>query len=585
MSRLIGQLKITPITLGLLTVIFLSNAIRFLGLEYSPPDFYVDEAAGATQALCILESATDFFGSHLPLFVQGVGDAFYSPTYLYGQVIWSGIFGKSIFVFRAFIAFISCLSILFLFLFVKDVAGQKVALYVALAGSIMPWSFHFSRIAWDPPVGVFFLITALWACYRFRNSLITSLLFSLAAYSYSPLRIAVPIICIFLPNIQKKEKFLVCIWGAIFAIPLLIQMQIPEFTARSESISLWGSYSSNQFKDLNFWQLTFIAIKQFFLHFSPDFLFMTGDKNIRHSIQTFGELSWLDLSAYIGGAITLLYLVKEKSSNILSVQERRLLAIAVLGIIANTIPAALTNQGVPHALRSLGCWPFYAIITGCSLNFISRVVSERIVVISTISIGSIFFSAYLFHFFINYPDVAKNYFSRDTSKINKAFDLISSNGWLCKDVPKLADELLEIKLNEAILFSSSGYGALYFLGENWESPEPWGIWAKPNGAKLRLVNVPPNAKSIAFALKAIITPSHQNQSVEISINGREPKTFNLNNAGENLIEMMLDPSDLKDNKILWIEIFSTNPVTPIQAGISQDDNRLLGVGLLSVTLR
>jgi len=95
--------------------IILLNALRFIGLDISPPGFYVDEAAGATQALCILESATDFFGTHLPLFTQGVNDAFYTPTYLYGQVVWSGIFGNSIAAFRAFIAFISCLTILFIY--------------------------------------------------------------------------------------------------------------------------------------------------------------------------------------------------------------------------------------------------------------------------------------------------------------------------------------------------------------------------------------------------------------------------------------------------------------------------------------
>ena len=317
MPFLSNKLKIEPMTFGLLFVILLSNGIRFLGLEFSPPGFYIDEAAGATQALCILEGATDFYGSYLPLFAQGVSDAFYTPTYLYGQVVWSGIFGKSIFVFRAFIAFISCLTSLFLYLFIKDISNRKVALYAALAGSIMPWSFHFSRIAWDPPVGVFFLVAALWACYRFKNSFLTAFLLSLAAYSYSPLRIAVPIIWIFLPNITRRKKFLVCIWGVILAIPLLIQMRIPEFAARSELIALWGAYPSNQFKDLNFLQLSIVALKQFFLHFSPDFLFISGDKNIRHSIQVFGELSWLDLAAHIGGVISFIYLVKNKSSNFL----------------------------------------------------------------------------------------------------------------------------------------------------------------------------------------------------------------------------------------------------------------------------
>lgn len=574
----------------MLYLILLLNTFRFIGLETSPLGFYVDEVAGATQALCILESGRDFYGDFLPLFFPGVNDAYYTPGYIYGLALWSSIFGKSIFAFRLFIAVVSCLTIFFLYFWVKKESTKKIALYVALAASIMPWSFHFSRIAWDPPVGVFFLIAGLWASSQIKNSLVTASLLSFAAYSYSPLRIAIPLIWVFLPGVTKREKVLVSLWGLILAIPLIIQMQIPEFMARSELRSLWGNYSTNQFRDKNFLELLLIAGDQFLSHFSFKFLFISGDQNIRHSIQAFGELSWLDAFGLAGGFSAFIYLsIKNWGCKYFVHGEKKLITIALLGILANTIPSALTNEGTPHALRSLGSWPFYALLTGIFLNLLSKVLQEKYVLISTILISLLFFGSYQIYFFKTYPTVAKNYFASDKSKINEAFNLISNEGVLCRDVPKegkprLPNELVKIKLNKAILFSTNGYGALYLSG-GWQEQEPWGIWSKPQGAKLRFTDVPTNARSIVLVLKAVISPSHPRQVLKISLTGEIGENFELHSSIQNVIQIPLGSQLLNTSNEIQIEFSVISPVSPIEAGISNSDNRDLGIGLVSVTFK
>lgn len=574
----------------MLPLILLLNAFRFIGLETSPPGFYVDEMAGATQALCILESGHDFYGDFLPLFFQGVNDAYYTPAYIYGLALWGSVFGKSIFAFRLFIALVSCLTICFLYFWVKKESTQKIALYAALAASIMPWSFHFSRIAWDPPVGVFFLIAGLWASSQIKNSLVTASLLSLAAYSYSPLRIAIPLIWVFLPGVTRREKVLVSLWGLILAIPLIIQMQIPEFMARSELRSLWGNYSTNQFRNKNFLELLLIAGDQFLSHFSFKFLFISGDQNIRHSIQAFGELSWLDAFGLAGGFLAFIYLsVKNWGCKYFDQGEKKLIIVAILGIVANTLPSALTNEGTPHALRSIGSWPFYALLTGIFLNVMSKVLHEKYVSISAIVISLLFFGSYQVYFFKTYPTLAKNDFAPDKSKINEAFHLISNEGVSCRDVPKegkprLPTELVKIKLNKPILFSSSGYGALYLSG-NWQEQEPWGIWSKPQGAKLRFINVPTNARSIILVLKAVTSPSHPKQTLKISSTLGIEENFELYSPIQNVIQIPLSSHHLNANNEIQIEFSVISPVTPIEAGLSNSDNRNLGIGLVSVTFK
>jgi len=69
----------------LIYLLLILNSLKFIGLDYTPPGFYIDEVAGAVQAICLQESGRDFYGDFLPLFAPGVNDAFYTPTYLYGQ--------------------------------------------------------------------------------------------------------------------------------------------------------------------------------------------------------------------------------------------------------------------------------------------------------------------------------------------------------------------------------------------------------------------------------------------------------------------------------------------------------------------
>ena len=574
----------------MLYLLLLLNSLKFIGLENSPPGFYIDEVAGAVQALCLRETGRDFYGDFLPLFVPGVNDAFYTPVYLYGQAAWITVFGKSIFVFRAFIAFVSVITIGFLFAWVKQISSQKIALYVALSASVMPWSFHFSRIAWDPPVGVCFLVIGLWSVYRSHRPLLVALLLSLAAYSYAPLRIAIPIIWIFLPRIQAKTKLWVIFWSALLAIPLLLQMQIPEFMARSELRALWSPYSTNQFRNLDSIQLAFVGLEQFFVHFTPQFLFFSGDLNPRHSIGAFGELSYLDLFTYTASLGTLIYLFfKHRQRPFFSDAEKHLATIALLGIVANTVPAALTNEGAPHALRTIGAWPFYALLTGALLAFLARNWPKKILPTVAVIIAVIFFLLYQFYFYSQYRYSVKDYFLPDNSKINQAYRLMSEQGASCKAVPKepkpkLPNELVKIQLKRPIVFSALGYGALY-LGGSWYEQEPWGVWSKPNGSLLRFLKVPPNAKSLSLTMKVIISPSHPQQTLLVRVNDGPIQTFILKDPVQNTIDLALSSQDVMRTHGLEIYLTTPGSVNPIDAGISTVDNRTLGIGLLSAVFR
>jgi hypothetical protein len=162
---------------------------------------------------------------------------------------------------------------------------------------------------------------------------------------------------------------------------------------------------------------------------------------------------------------------------------------------------------------------------------------------------------------------------------------MTEQGLSCKAVPKepkpkLSNELVKIQLKRPIVFSNLGYGALY-LGGSWHDQEPWGIWSKPDSSLLRFLTVPPNAKSLSLTLKVIVSPSHPEQILLVRVNDGPEQSYTLKDPVQNTIEITLTTPDLMRTHGLEIHLATPGAVNPIDAGISREDNRTLGAGLIS----
>ena len=153
--------RLLPWFVPVLAIVWL--VLRFVGLEQSPPGFYGDEFRGALHLICIGETGESAYGERWPVFVRGAGGGFYTPPFLYFGAVWAKLFGYSIASFRAIAAFFSVLTIAALYGWVRRAAGPEIAAWSAFVAALSPWSFQFSRIAWDPPLAPAFLMLGLWA--------------------------------------------------------------------------------------------------------------------------------------------------------------------------------------------------------------------------------------------------------------------------------------------------------------------------------------------------------------------------------------------------------------------------------------
>ena len=418
----------------LIFLILILNIIRFVGLDQSPPGFYVDEAAGAAQVMCIKETGADLFRNSTPLFTPGLGGGYYTAPYVYGSALWTSMVGNSTAGFRSFLAFITCLSVAMIYLWVRRRTTESTALIAALLASISPWAFQFSRIAWDPPLAPFFILLGLYLYdlqYRFRW-IPASLAFALASYAYPGNRIQAAALLFLIPGIHWREKLKGFGAYLVFLIPLILKsIEDPMFTARARMLIIWSGHPMNPFHEDHFFGLCWDFIQNILLHLTPEFLLVSGDHNLRHSTQMNGMMSYPEYLILTSALIVFLVNGIRKRKIIFDRFPTFLFAAAILGIT----PAALTWESVPHALRAIGAWPFFVMLAAYAFSQISkRYIHSWTSILIASSLG---FACYFnYYYFTSYPELSASWFQTEQNPIGTAYQRMINDGISCDTIQK-----------------------------------------------------------------------------------------------------------------------------------------------------
>jgi len=412
--------------------------VRFVGLAKSPHGFFGDETLGAVHVICLSQRGPGA-GKPWPLFAGGGAGGFYSPPYLYSALAWTHLFGHSIPSFRAMAAFFNVMTIAGLALIAHRLGGRLLALTTAVAAALSPWSFQFSRIAWDPPLAPAFIVWGTYLLLRAPRpfaSLLAGLAFALAMYAYPPARVQAPLwLWILLLVLWQRGKLT---RGSLFAalgsmtlasIPLVVLTRNGTLTTRISELSIIGSKWTEQQRGTTpeplFVLRTFLD--NLHAHLRPSYLFFSGDGNLRHSTQGVGELGPVDALALgllvVAGAHSMASRLFPRSvsapSAPVDAADLRLGCLAVVGAVLGTLPAAFTWDGVPHALRSIGTWPFVVFMSGLVL---ARA-WERSAWVGPILllVGVVYSALFLpFYFFRAYQNAAPMWFHRDLQEAVEA---------------------------------------------------------------------------------------------------------------------------------------------------------------------
>jgi len=381
-SRIREQSRTTRTFLALCAaIVVVACCARFVGLEVAPPGFWVDEAAISTQVICLRDTGFDWWGKDHPLFSQVLGNGFTTPTWMYLAAAWTGVFGDRIAAFRSLAALAGTFTVLGVAVFVfRSTESIVASVFAALACAISPWAFLGSRVAWDPSLAPAFLawglaLTApgLMTVPRWQLGL-AGVLFSLAAYSYPPARLTVVILLLligvfaFVQSRQERFDTRGFLFGAgalygsflLCCLPLIDLTLSGELQGRFDRLAIWNRDYLAARGDTSASMVVRVFLEESAKFLHPDYWIFRGDANLRHHFGFGGMLSTVDLLAWLG--FIGLFLNRRLSRD--SVVP---ILFLFAGLIAAILPAALTMEGNPHALRSNTSIVFLSGLTGLFL--------------------------------------------------------------------------------------------------------------------------------------------------------------------------------------------------------------------------
>jgi hypothetical protein len=394
-------------------------AIRFVDLDGTPSGFYMDEAAGAANMICIATEGVSEKGVSFPLFFeefQGDG-TFFTPAYVYSGALWTKLFGSSIASVRAHVALYAVLTVFGVAAVGWRMLGRDAGLLAGLAAAVSPWSFQFSRIAWDPPLMPCFLVWGIFFLFRKSalHAVFSGVLLAAAMYSYPPARAQVPLLLPVLILVRwlmdEPDERRLRSHGIFWAIHLgTLGAILSPLVVRTLDGTLGGRFSDvgilnrewllSAYGDASIWTVLAVFGRNLGLHFSGGFLFLRGDANLRHGTGLFGVLSWIDMLALLAAMTIAIILVTRRSSRGEWGSVLPAVLLSLLGVLSGFSVSSLTREGIPHALRSIGSWPFLSLLTGTILWAALRLGRGLPYVIATIAMAfSISFSGvYFFHY-------------------------------------------------------------------------------------------------------------------------------------------------------------------------------------------
>src|SRR3989338_3386574 len=375
--------------LTLIIIVAIGAFFRFWHLNELPPGLYPDEAMNGVNAIHALNNA-DF-------------EAFYPENngreglFINLQVLSVQIFGPTAWSLRATSAAIGTLTVLIFYFLLKEfLSFFKERLtknneafsffnneyFVPTATFLLAvnsWHVHFSRIGFRAIMVSFLLSLALLFLLRgmrtkqIKNYILSGFWWGLGFYSYIGFRLS-PILglAVFIFDAvswrvhRKTESFktffshyiVLGIATVVTMIPLLgyLLSHPQDISSRSSGISVFASTNPI---------LTFLeSAAKTALMFN-----IAGDWNWRHNLAGAPQLTLLVSAVFLIGALILI------KNTFLAFKEKNIAGafpvVFIFGwLFVMLMPAMLTNEGLPHALRSIGAIPPVIILATIGLIWI-----------------------------------------------------------------------------------------------------------------------------------------------------------------------------------------------------------------------
>lgn len=380
----------------LILILLVAILLRFYKISTLPYPLNGDEKAFGYYAWSVSHFGTDEYGNKFPLYFPSIGDYKY-PVYAYLTAPFAYIFGLNSYLPRLVSSLASILMIFVIYKFSKLLfKSEKIALLSAGLLAISPWNITFSRTASESNLmtllsfsGFYFLYKYLIINQKFKDIFISYILLTLSLFTYSVSRIFIPIMILFLFifSIIQKNKFKtkkILILLIFISFITCLSFINPASRARANSISVlsrsqtrqeWINDSAyvlglgqptNPFITRVFFNKPIALVNELFqrylIHFSPNYLFVSGDIVKLNAIHNFGNFYIFEIIFFIIGISLLIKKIFKKDFSSF---------IIIAGILISPIAASATIE-TPSAVRQLVGLPYFIIAISLGLNFLIK---------------------------------------------------------------------------------------------------------------------------------------------------------------------------------------------------------------------
>jgi len=392
----------------LISIVILAAFLRLYKLDSVPPSLNWDEVDAGYNAYTIANWARDEWGVFLPLVFTSFRDDKH-PVHIYLTVPIVRLFGLSDFTTRLPGAIIGVLSVIVIFFLARIIfKSDLIALLSALFLTVSPYHLHFSRGLWEINFALFFFMLGLLMFYLALQRKgwlinISFLSFGISILSYHSSKIIVPPILLMLIILYIKDLkrlsinfYLGILTLVVFTIILIGNPRILGFARVQQT-----QFSKDIIEETQTFQktkshilgLSEITLNQYLTHFTPQYLFESGDQSPRNSVKVFGEFYKIDALFIIVG---LVYLMLLKS---------RVALIIFTWLLLSPIPSSLVSHA-PNATRAvfmMGSINLLAALgAGKIINWFGGKIRVFIIVIILVLL-SIQVYPYLRYYFEGYP--------------------------------------------------------------------------------------------------------------------------------------------------------------------------------------
>lgn len=381
-------------------------------IDEIPAGLYVDESSIGLNAAAILSDGRDEHGRLLPLYFQAFGE-YKNPVYVYTTALLFGVLGPSPLALRMSSFLFLAAALLIGMLLVRRMFPRQpeVRFFALLSFGFVPLLFVLSRVAFEVVSSVTLFLAVLLATHaafvardggrsELGYPLALGLLLGLWLYSYSTIRMSAgltlaAVIAVFAARAEPRALRLVILAFLLAAIPLALIL-VTEPTAllgRFKAISYWDEPVSLTEKLQRFGGI-------YLQHWAPDFLLREGDGQPRHG----GGLAGIVFVSTLGlaGVGALAIGLGQPGP------ERRFGGLLLMLTLLAPVPAAMTGEDVPNALRAHLLAPCLVLLSFYGFVALLRLLPSRRAVVALLLNGLLATEAGLFvrAYFTGYPVIS-----------------------------------------------------------------------------------------------------------------------------------------------------------------------------------